>query len=189
MSVSSDAPGTVTPLPRTRSCGDSQTVEIKRQMNTVQQTGQNNPEKQSPLLHHKAKESAASQQLQRETDQLGVDEDGYLSMRNIQALLSSSERDYEYVSVVHQQLSLSDDDSDYEKAFPPARATCNNLEDVRNKQPQTSTAEEDEYITMKAQNDRSSVASNWSDSDEYEPIQFVDDEDVKCEYIWYMHGD
>ena len=167
MSTNLESSHSSPPHLRTRSCGNAQTVEITRQLNSPgQQTG--------PIQQDG--ERRVSQQPQRATDYsddgLGTDEDGYLSMRAAQILLTSSvERDNEYVPVVHQQLALSDDD---ERGGPDV------YEEVRTTQ-QRSFFDRDEYVPMMAQRRLSSSISSDS-PDEYEPVQFVN-ENIQREFL------
>ena len=164
--------GITSALPRTRSCGaDAKTLEIIRHPKTSCRAQQldppdvDRPVEPSPPVHHQAKEGLVpleSQCASHRSGEVGAEEEGYLTMQSIQALLPSSAEDYEYVQrVVRQQLPLFGvDDQEFADGGTP-------YEEI------TTPHVESEYQPITVQN----VIGNWSEN--YEEIRFLDEE-VRC---------
>lgn len=168
--------GITSALPRTRSCGaDAKTLEIIRHPKTSCRAQQldppdvDRPVEPSPPVHHQAKEGLVpleSQCASHRSGEVGAEEEGYLTMQSIQALLPSSAEDYEYVQrVVRQQLPLFGvDDQEFADGGTP-------YEEI------TTPHVESEYQPITVQN----VIGNWSEN--YEEIRFLDEE-VRCELFY-----
>ena len=163
-------------LPRTSSCGDTKTVEIIRlpKISVHHQTGERLVSLQSPCASHV------------DGAEVSADEEGYLTMRNMQALLPNSEghacaapQDYEQ-RVVRQQLPLSDADEDFADGSPFGAYV-----EITSRQ-QPTFDEENEYVPMTEKNGQCAI-SNGSDSENYETVRFVHEKprSFKCEFSRY----
>ncbi|KAL5477603.1 hypothetical protein EMCRGX_G024419 [Ephydatia muelleri] len=150
------------PLPRTSSCGDTKTVEIIRlpKISVHHQAGEGLVSLQSPCASHV------------DGAEVSADEEGYLTMRNMQTLLTNSDghacaapQDYEQ-RVVRQQLPLSDAHEGFADGSPFGAYA-----EITSRQ-QPTFDEENEYVPMTEKNGQYAI-SNGSNSEDYETVRFV----------------
>lgn len=164
------------PLPRTSSCGDTKTVEIIRlpKISVHHQAGEGLVSLQSPCASHV------------DGAEVSADEEGYLTMRNMQTLLTNSDghacaapQDYEQ-RVVRQQLPLSDAHEGFADGSPFGAYA-----EITSRQ-QPTFDEENEYVPMTEKNGQYAI-SNGSNSEDYETVRFVHEKprSFKCEFSRY----